>query len=136
MNICVILKSFGHSCMQSLMLCFQASNVTLNLASRNFLPTYLTVTLQRYPGGTQSHQNPHFQRMMPHPLDHIAFYLSVSKLNRKSFHKTDSSTAMAELFENDTKASSESNFSLQCKKSLAMNNAFSNTMEHLAIRQM
>ncbi len=30
MNICVILKSFGLSCMQSLMLCFQASNVTLN----------------------------------------------------------------------------------------------------------
>ncbi len=43
---------------------------------------------------------------------------------------------MAELFENDTKASSESNFSLQSKKSLATNNAFSNMMEHLAIRQM
>ncbi len=24
MNICVILKSFGHSCMQSLMLCFSS----------------------------------------------------------------------------------------------------------------
>ncbi len=33
---------------------------------------------------------------------------------------------MAKLFENDTKASSESNFSLQSKKSLATNNAFSN----------
>ncbi len=49
MNICVILKSFGHSCMQSLMLCFQASNVTLNLASRNFLPSLLNCNPSEIP---------------------------------------------------------------------------------------
>ncbi len=46
---CVILKSFGHSCMQSLMLCFQASNVTLNLASRNFLPSLLNCNPSEIP---------------------------------------------------------------------------------------
>ncbi len=40
---------FGHSCMQSLMLCFQASNVTLNLASRNFLPSLLNCNPSEIP---------------------------------------------------------------------------------------